>query len=299
MAMNNKIAKKPGRNLSEKKARPNPAAAPAADKADEITPKNAKKAGKKNSNEIRDQLASSAAPVDLENVENKSNTLAYVVALGDPSEVDRATFKKGNSEETRTFSRIIGYRFRALEAMEVPDFGTTDRFNGPRLNNAADVTNWKQVQAGEEFDLTRVEAGALLSQPQFNLRATGGDHAVRLQIAFARLKSTEFNDAEELPSMSLVLDGENSNGASIKDLGIVDVLDYERAEGQFTEGVRTIRDEFKGTKFENRALDKSQKSISRRTSGGGAKSKEQQHQQIAAAARGMFQSLAAKSAPKA
>lgn len=198
-----------------------------------------------------------------------SDKLEYVAALGDPSVPDPVELKKADgSIEKHVFSRIIGYRFKALEAMSVPDFGTTSRFNGDRLMNAEDPNRWKNVQAGETFDLTRLEAGALLSKAEFAGKADAGENPVKMTVAFGKLKTANgvnVEDAEQMPVVQLVL---QDGTKSIKKLGIIDVLDYvsnSTAENRYAEGTRTMRPEFENTKWANRALAASKRASAPRS----------------------------------
>ena len=264
----------------------------AAPKIETAAPQVAPKAVSTKNKNIVDQLVVDHEPVDLASLGTDSHKLAFVCSLGDPSEKDRAEFKRNGTIESRTLPRIIGYRFKVLEDVMVPDFGTTERFNGKRLNNAKDVTNWRQATAGETVDFTRVETLALMSQESFNLEITGGDNPVRLTIAFGRLENLDPRSAEDLPDCALVL---KDRSASIKDLPIIEVLDYEPAKegGAFAVGTRTIKDEFKGTKFEPRALDRTARTLAgtRRTSDGGA-DKRKSNQRMAAAASVLIQRVA-------
>lgn len=249
---------KAGAKAAAPAAKAAPAAAPA------VAPRGAaaKSAGRKN---VDNLLASEEAKAfNPDNVKPGSmqGTLEFICSLGDPSEKDNADFVKvgkdgSKGKDKRVYPRIVGYRFKILADQKIPDFGSTSRFNGSRLNTAEDLTRWRDAKAGEVVDFTRVEVGALLSQPGFNMQATGGEHPVRLQVHFARIADiSKIDSAEKMPGMSLVLSEGNK---SIKDLEIIDVLDYTPApkgEGRntFAEGTKKLKPEFEGTKFAPRAL---------------------------------------------
>lgn len=234
-------------NQVEKQAAPEAAASPA------------KAVSSKRS--VVDQLvAAGEATYDASKAGVNSHKVAFVANLGDPSELDRPKLK--GDDGTKVFPRIVGYRFRALEDLEnVPDFGTTKAFNGPRLNDAADVTKFRSVAAGEEFDLTRVETLAFFGTAEMGMVATGGDTKVRCQVAFNRMKDINVTASRDLPSIQLtVLDG-----GSIKEAPFIAVLDYEPdTASSFAVGKRTVKPEFANTKFANRALAPSERKIVRK-----------------------------------
>lgn len=210
----------------------------------------------------------------------RSKDLAFVCSLGDPSVPD-ATKLNG---QPVTLSRIVGYRFRALADMQVPDFGTTARFNGPRLNDAEVTDRFREVKAGETFDLTRVETMALLSREEFGMCATGNpDAPVQLVVRFAKMGTEAPQNSAQLPDSQLNL----MSGAaykSIKELPILDVLDYTPSESgdRFASGTRTLKPEFEGTKFAPRALTPEQRVTRRGKSAGVSADTRKQVNQAAA-----------------
>lgn len=244
------------------------------------------------SSQVVNQLVGDADLSQTSNLGVDSHKLAFVCSLGDPSESDRAEFKRNGKVETRHLSRIIGYRFKVLEDVMVPDFGTTERFNGKRLNNAKDMNNWVEAKAGEIVDFTRVELLALMSQDTFNMEITGGEYPVRLAVAFARLSNLSPDDPEQLPDVSLSMKDRKS---SIKDLPILDVLDYERSNDgkMFAVGTRTLKPEFEGTKFAPRALARTATTLSgTRTKTSAKQDSTKRNQRLAFAANQLVQRVA-------
>lgn len=215
----------------------------------------------------------------------RSKDLAFVCSLGDPS-VSDATKLNG---QPVTLSRIVGYRFRALADMQVPDFGTTARFNGPRLNDAEVTDRFREVKAGETFDLTRVETMALLSREEFGMCATGNpDAPVQLVVRFAKMGTEAPQNSAQLPDSQLNL----MSGAaykSIKELPILDVLDYIPSESgdRFASGTRTLKPEFEGTKFAPRSLTPEQR-VTRRGKSAGVSADQRKQVNQAAAIQTLF-----------
>lgn len=226
-----------------------------------------------------------AVKMNAETFGERSKDLAFVCSLGDPS-VSDATKLNGKPV---TLSRIIGYRFQALKDMTVPDFGTTARFNGIRLNDAEVTDRFRDVKAGETFDLTRVETMALLSREEFGMCATGNPEApVQLVVRFGKAGTEAPQNSAQLPDSQLNL----MPGAaykSIKELEIKDVLDYTpSASGdRFASGTRTLKPEFEGTKFAPRALNVDQR-VTRRGKSAGPSSDQRKTVNQAAAIQTLF-----------
>ena len=69
-------------------------------------------------------VAAEATPVDVSEIGKKSGTIAFVAPLGDPSHADNTYTKGANGENIKaTTAYIVGYRFKALEDMTVPECG--------------------------------------------------------------------------------------------------------------------------------------------------------------------------------
>ena len=112
-------------------------------------------------------VAAEATPVDVSEIGKKSGTIAFVAPLGDPSHADNTYTKGANGENIKaTTAYIVGYRFKALEDMTVPECGL-DKDATKNLMSYVDPNGTRQVKAGEEFNLTRFEVGMLLSPAFF------------------------------------------------------------------------------------------------------------------------------------
>lgn len=173
----------------------------------------------------------------------KSNMIAFVAPLGDPSR-DDVTFNTVNGQREKTVTpRIVGYRFKALEAMDIPDIGTDDDFKGnPMSYKAENLGRTRHVQAGEEFDLTRFETGVLLSPPEYNGRVTGGQHEMVAAFNFGGTKGVDGAVAKasalaQIPTVSL-----RAVNGSIKDLQMIPVLKFtaEKTDKGVTRKTREI-----------------------------------------------------------
>lgn len=156
---------------------------------------------------------------------SKSDTLAFVAPLGDPSHPDTTTDKVTGKKTVTPY--IVGYRFKALADIEVPECGL-DADARKNLMSFKDKNGKKVVKAGETFDLTRFETGLLLASLEFNGRVTGegkGFTAVYQKNAVHSKKGTlgETSAATEIPTVAL-----KSDDGSIKDYKIIEVLSYTK-----------------------------------------------------------------------
>ena len=173
-------------------------------------------------------VVDATAPVyDPEILCSKSNTIAFVAPLGDPSHPDTTTTKEADGSIKKTVtSYIVGFRFKALEDMEVPDCGLAEDARKNLMSyNADKVNNKKLAKAGETFDLTRFETGMLLAPPEFNGKISGEGKSFttifqRKEVRSSKGTLGETSSATEIPTVSLTPDGTGS----IKDYAIIDVL---------------------------------------------------------------------------
>ena len=153
-----------------------------------------------------------------QNVGSWSNKIAFVKCLTNPLRDDVVTIKIDGKAEKKITPFICGYRFQALEDIEVPDCGTTINFKKDPMN-FNDINGKKMVKAGETFDMTPFEVGLIASWPEFNQRFTGGEHPVTCGLMNKEYKNklgaTQEVQIKEFPRAILRLVGPGQ----IKDLG--------------------------------------------------------------------------------
>lgn len=186
------------------------------------------------------------AEVDSAVLGSKSATVAFVAALGDPSRDDITPANPEKGIARRVDPTIVGYAFKALEDMQVPDCGTPENLkDNPMAYVEGQVHGKKAVKAGETFYLTRFETGMLLSPEEFNGRATGGEMPVAVSYTIYGAKgkdgvTAKVSDATRVPSVAL---RPANQGMSIKDIAMINVLDFttEKAENGQTRKKRTIK----------------------------------------------------------
>lgn len=182
------------------------------------------------SKEVETAAVNAQAPiaeVDSENLGIKSDKLEFVAALGDPSrdDVTPADVKKGTPK--RIDPTIVGYAFKVLEDMEVPECGTGDDLKDNPMSYK-DKDGKRMAKAGETIYLTRFETGMLLSQPEFNSRVTGGNMPVSVSYTFFGPKPKDgalptVTSTSRIPSVTL---RPAQTGQSIKDIQMIPVLTF-------------------------------------------------------------------------
>lgn len=172
-------------------------------------------------------------------------SLAFVRPLGDPSNPDTTRVKAEDGTESRKVtSTIVGYKFKVLEDMQVPDCGTNEGFKNDPMN-FVNPNNWVAVKAGTEICLTPFETALLLSQPQFNGGCEGGEKPVSCVYQTKTLKTkagevAKASAAAATPRVSL-----RAIGGSIKDFDIEDVLQFtNKVTNGVTRKIRTINPGF-------------------------------------------------------
>ena len=172
-----------------------------------------------------------------DNVGSLSSKVAFVQPLGNPLRNDTTKIKnEAGHEETKVTSFIVGYRFKALADIDVPDCGTTEKFKKDYMNyDEAKLNNVKHVAAGETFDLTPFETALMGSWPEFNKMFTGDDRAV--VVAYAKQKvDTGTGNVSDIPRAVLRL---ASTQGSIKDFGIIDVCEKKTVPGPDGKEIKT------------------------------------------------------------
>lgn len=159
-------------------------------------------------------------------LESMCDTLIFVAPLEDPSNPDKTPIKgKDGTIENITTGRIVGYKFKSTKAITIPDCGLDAGFKKDRMNYV-NKTGTRQVKAGEEFDLTPFEMAMLLSLPQYNSKATGGDYHVKCKYSFpgAEKKDGKVVRVQEGKTPNVSLNGLN---CTIKKLPMIPVLTFE------------------------------------------------------------------------
>lgn len=187
------------------------------------------KAAEPQQNEVQEAPAGTQVPKNLDTLRDK---LEFVAPIGDPSSIDITKVQKKvpgtNKVEEKEIRKpkIVGYMFKALEAMKIPDCGTTARFKTNRMDFEK-PWNWKDVPAGTEFQTTPYEMGLLLSQPEFNGQCTGGKYTAIC--TYRRRKNLK--DVEAATGVSAFDTSLRCDGTSLKNMKYIDCLTFEEVTG--------------------------------------------------------------------
>ncbi len=192
---------------------------------------------KDNAEKAKAASAATAEKVDEAVLGSKSDKIAFVAPLGDPSRDDVA-YDANKERDVKPVT--VGYAFKALEDMTIPDCGTEDDFKKNPMSYA-NPDGKKQVKAGEIFYLTRFETGMLLSAPEYNARATGGDMKVVVAYQRAGTKSSDgavakVSETTAIPNVSL-----RAMNGSIRDVKAINVLESKNVPIEGGNGTRKTR----------------------------------------------------------
>lgn len=193
--------------------------------------------------EVATQEVHTAEATDVKYGERRGD-LAFVCPLGDPSNQDTTRTKlPDGTEEKKVTSTIVGYKFKLLKDMEVPDCGTNAGFRNNPMNY--DRIAWRQGKAGEVVALTIFEMALLLSQPEFNGGCDGGEKPVSCVYSQRSLKNKAGQIATASAAASVPRVSLRAANGSIKDFDIEDVLTFVKEETNgVTRKIRTIKPGF-------------------------------------------------------
>lgn len=132
---------------------------------------------------------------------SKSNTIAFVAALGDPRQ--RQDRVAGNT--TLPSFLVVGFRFKAVEPLTY-----VKKPLKPQPKDILDVdyacTEEVTVPAGEMFDLNLIETARLLAQPVYGGSATGSEKGVFLTYKESKARK------DPLPVLSCIGKGSVKEG---------------------------------------------------------------------------------------
>lgn len=186
------------------------------------------KAEKQEAKKAEAAAVAMAPKVDDSILGSMSDKVAFVNPLGDPSHPDVTTDKDNNKTTT---PYIVGYRFKALADIEVPECGLDKDARKNLMSYIPEnKNNKKAVKAGEEFMLTRFETALLLAPPEFNGRISGGGKEFSAVYQTVQVKSKkgavgEVSSATKVPTVAL-----KAERGSIKDYEIEEVLTFTKTE---------------------------------------------------------------------
>lgn len=106
-----------------------------------------------------------------------SDKVAFICALGDPN---RQQSRVDQRQNVPSFT-VVGYKFEALEDMEVPEMPLRPDFKTPL--DVADSYTMVPVKKGEKFSLNIIETAVLISDTKYAGEFKGGDKPVKLSSA--------------------------------------------------------------------------------------------------------------------
>lgn len=186
----------------------------------------------------------------------KSDKIAFICALGDPAHKQNRV-ESGSQVPSYT---VVGFKFKALEAVSVPNAPIKPDFKTP-----LDVENptEKKVKAGEIFTLNLVETAMLISKIEYAGTFTGEGTTVSLSAAHSATRE------EPTPNLKTPTGSVKSNMELIADMA---------------DGKATVKDEF-AEKF---AVLFARKKASR-AAGATAKTQGEAAKDVSAAFRALYE----------
>lgn len=110
---------------------------------------------------------------------SKSDKVVFIGCLGDPAS---GQFRKSKGENIPS-NKVVGYRFKAVEDMQVP---VSKLKVGFKNHLDTEEITMRDVKAGEEFDLNLFETGVLAAQIEYSGKFTGEGTYVTLNVKFSK-----------------------------------------------------------------------------------------------------------------
>lgn len=172
-----------------------------------------------------------AASIDPAIVGTMSDKIELVASIADPSRPDKMMRKnkKTGKQQEHVIGTIVGYSFKALDDIEVPDVNTTLFYKSDLMDFVEEEKNNKrQVKKGETFNLTHFETAKLLSTPEYNGDVLGGKF--KAVIAYQKPSGTPKKRPDGRIALPMAYLRAAEKGTSIRDLKQINAIDVERAE---------------------------------------------------------------------
>lgn len=170
--------------------------------------------------QVEEIKATATVPEDFGSA---SGDIAFVASLGDPSRKD-ANQVKGPNGDVREITNptVVGYMLKNVSdhPITVPDFGIPTALRRDPMDYAE--IGSREVAPGEEFAVTRAECGALISEPRYGTKFSGGEYPVKAAYTLGgKSKSGDVTVSTAVPGVSLTL----AVPGSIKNLPFINVLE--------------------------------------------------------------------------
>lgn len=172
--------------------------------------------------------------VDNDIIGSKSDTLIFLNPLEDPSQPDTTEVTVNGEKQQLTTGTIVGYRFMSTEPISIPDCGCNIDFKKDRMNYV-NAEGTRQVAANEPFDLTPFEMAMLLSRPEYNVVASGGDYPVKCTYNFSGSKTKDGTVLKNNKTPRASLRGIKT---SVKQIPMIKVLEFTSKKNE--NGTTTI-----------------------------------------------------------
>lgn len=178
--------------------------------------------------------AEMAAKINAETVGTMSDKIALIATLCDPSRPDKTVRKdpKTGKDYEHVIGTIVGYQFKALDNIEVPNVGTSIFYKSDGMDFNPETKNATiAVKKGEVFNLTHFETAKMLSTPEYNGEVTGETKgSMKVVIAYQKPGAVPKKRPDGRLALPLAYLRAAEKGVSIRDLKQVPVLDVKQKE---------------------------------------------------------------------
>lgn len=112
---------------------------------------------------------------------SKSGAVKFITALGNP----KKPVKRVQGGERLPSYEVVGYKFEALEPVQVP---TCLPKKGAKSNMDVEPPTWREVKAGEQFDLSCAELGVMIAGIEYAGIFNGGGDEVILHVTISKAR---------------------------------------------------------------------------------------------------------------
>lgn len=112
---------------------------------------------------------------------SKSGAVKFITALGNP----KKPVKRVQGGERLPSYEVVGYKFEALEPVQVP---TCLPKKGAKSNMDVEAPTWREVKAGEQFDLSCAELGVMIAGIEYAGVFNGGGDEVILHVTISKAR---------------------------------------------------------------------------------------------------------------
>lgn len=175
-----------------------------------------------------------AANIDAETVGTLSDSIALIASISDPSRPDKTMRKdpKTGDMKEHVIGTIVGYQFKVLKDVEIPDVGTSVFYKSDAMDYVEENKhNTIKAKKGDVVNLTHFETAKLLSTPEFNGNVFGkAAGSMKAVIAYQKPSAAPKKRADGRLALPLAYLRAAEKGVSIRDLKQIPAIEVSTKE---------------------------------------------------------------------